>query len=183
LTELEKDNPIRHSYRIFLKDLSKGDKTEQDLSALPNIAKIRRNEYVANNIISMKNIFSIVALAFFILLFAISLFIIYNTIRLAMVARKKEINIMKFVGATNSFIRWPFIIEGLIIGAIAASIAYFVQWYIYTYFVDQVFKGINIIKLVNFSDISGLLTALFYITGMLVGVVGSVLAIRKYLDV
>jgi cell division transport system permease protein len=129
----------------------------------------------------MKNIFSIVALSFFILLFAISLFIIYNTIKLAMVARKKEINIMKFVGATNSFIRWPFIIEGLIIGAIAAAIAYILQWYIYTYFVDQVFKGINIIKLVAFSDISGLLVALFFLTGMLVGVIGSVLAIRKYL--
>ena len=115
--------------------------------------------------------------------FALSVFIIYNTIRLATVARRKEINIMKFVGATNWFIRWPFIIEGLIIGAIAATLSYFGSWYIYTYFVDNVFAGINIVKLLDFESIKGLLILIFYGTGLFIGIAGSSLAIRKYLRV
>lgn len=183
LAELENDNPLRHSYRIFVNDIEQSNATADEVAKIPGVVKIRHNEFVTNNIISLRNVFTVAAIAFFILLFALSVFIIYNTIRLATVARRKEINIMKFVGATNWFIRWPFIIEGLIIGAIAATLAYFGSWYIYTYFVDNVFAGINIVKLLDFESIKWILILIFYGTGLFIGIAGSSLAIRKYLKV
>lgn len=183
MAALEDDNPLRHSYRIFVDDITKSDDIAAEVAGVPGVIKVRHNEYVTNNIISLRNVFSIISIVFFIILFALSIFIVYNTIRLATVARRKEINIMKFVGATNWFIRWPFIIEGIIIGLIAATLSFIGTWYIYTYFVDNVFAGINIVKLLEFSQIRGVIAALYYFIGLLIGVAGSTLAIRKYLKV
>jgi len=183
LAELQNDNPLRHSYRVFVDDISLSSDTATAVGNIPGIIKIRHNEFVTNNIISLRNVFSVVAIAFFIILFALSVFIIYNTIRLTTVARRKEINIMKFVGATNWFIRWPFVIEGLIIGLIAATLAYVGTWHLYNYFVGNVFEGINIVKLLDFEAMKGTFIALFYGTGLFIGIVGSTLAIRKYLRV
>ena len=183
MAELESDNPLRHSFRIFVDDIENSTAVADAVKMIPGIIKVRHNEFVTNNIISLRKVFSIAAFAFFIILLALSVFIIYNTIRLATVARRKEINIMKFVGATNWFIRWPFVIEGLIIGLVAATLAYFCSWYLYTYFVDNVFEGINIVKLLDFNVISGRLAFIFYAVGIVVGVAGSAFAMRKYLRV
>ncbi len=178
-----KENPIRHSYKIFLTDLSKSEETIKKIEAVPGIAKLRSSKDITENLLSLQKMLTIFAFSFFIIFFVISVFIISNTVRLAVFARRREINIMKYVGATNWFIRWPFVIEGFIIGAFGGGLAYLAEWGIYTYLTDKVLRGINIISILPFSDFATPLLGAFLGAGILLGVGGSAVSIRKYLKV
>ncbi|NLD49451.1 MAG: FtsX-like permease family protein, partial [Clostridiaceae bacterium] len=118
-----------------------------------------------------------------VMLMVISLFIISNTIKLTVFARRKEINIMKYIGATDWFIRWPFIFEGIIIGVIGGIISYFLVGLFYSVAVSKFSDGINLIKLIKLSQISLNLIAAFLLMGTIVGSLGSAISIRKYLRV
>ena len=125
----------------------------------------------------------VIAATFMDILVSLSVFIISNTIKLGMFARRKEINIMKYVGATNAFIRLPFMVEGIIIGAISGGIAYGLQWYIYTYLVEKVVGEYQFFNMVPFENYSMLMLAVFMAVALIVGLIGSVVSIRKYLNV
>jgi len=123
-----------------------------------------------------------------IILLVISMFIIANSIKLTVFARRREINIMKYIGATDWFIRWPFIVEGVIIGLLGAAIAFVLTWLGYDAIeqkssVALVKVGLNIIKLMKFDEIAAVTSLIFGITGTAVGAVGSFFSIRKYLKV
>lgn len=123
-----------------------------------------------------------------IILLVISMFIIANSIKLTVFARRREINIMKYIGATDWFIRWPFIVEGVIIGLLGAIIAFVLIWLGYDA-IEQKSSialakiGLSIIKLMKFDEIAIITSLVFGITGAAVGAVGSFMSIRKYLKV
>ena len=177
------DNPIPDSFVVKVNEIDQTRDTQKALQEIAGVDVVNASGEVADTLSYVQNTVVTLGTVVIIALAVISLVIISNTIRATIFTRRKEINIMKFVGATNWFIRWPFIIEGLIIGAIAATLSYFGSWYIYTYFVDNVFAGINIVKLLDFESIKGLLILIFYGTGLFIGIAGSSLAIRKYLRV
>ena len=129
LDGLEDDNPFRNSYKISLKDLSQATDTIAQIEGVSGVADVENEQAMMDNVLNFTN--TIKHLSFWIMLILgfVSIFIIANTIKLAVYARRKEINVMKFVGATNWFIRWPFVFEGIIIGIIGALLAFaLISW-------------------------------------------------------
>ena len=115
----------------------------------------------------------------------VSLFIISNTVKLAMYSRSEEIAIMKMVGATDSFIRLPFVVEGFILGFLGAVIAFFLEWGLYNFIESKigVVDTLQLIQVVPFTEVVELVAVAYALTGFAVGVVGSLLSIRKFLKV
>jgi len=133
----------------------------------------------------VRNIVSAVSLVLVIILFVISLFIMSNTIKLTTFERRDEIAIMKMVGATSGFIRWPFVIEGLILGSIGSLSAYLIQWGVYKLVSDDVIaaSGLSFVKALPFATIAAPMLGAFLAVGLGVGIIGSLVAIRNYLKV
>ena len=119
----DEENPFKASYLVTLTDLKLSSEVQENIYKLDNIASITSQDNTINNLVKIANGIKIVSIVVLSLLVIISIFIIANTIKLTVHARRKEISIMKYVGATASFIRRPFIIEGIIIGIIAAIIS------------------------------------------------------------
>ncbi|MCC8121573.1 MAG: FtsX-like permease family protein [Oscillospiraceae bacterium] len=140
---------------------------------------------VANGLISARNVAVGIALILVVVLFLISLFIIANTIKLATFARRDEIAIMKMCGATNHFIRCPFMVEGLLLGLAGAVIAFFLQWGIYILLQNSVANGglLSVIDILRFDSLWPSVLAIFCASGLAIGALGSTLAIRKFLQV
>ena len=151
------------------------------------IDDILNSDKTVNALISIANGIKIVTGVLLILLIAISVFIISNTIKLTVHARRKEISIMKYVGATNSFIRWPFIVEGIIIGIISALITILIIYGGYTLIISKivgVFSTIQVnISLLTFKDLYQLILIVYMALGIGIGVVGSSISMKKYLEV
>lgn len=156
-----------------------------DLEATPGIVKVRADETISNGFLTVRNVASLISIALIAVLLVISVFIISNTIKLTTFDRRDEIAIMKMVGATDGFIRWPFVYEGLLIGLMGAVIAFGLQWLLY----EAISKGIagsdtlQLLRVVSFRKIWGPVAGVFGLVGILVGVGGSLTAIRKFLRV
>ena len=116
------ENPLPDAYRVTLKDLSQFSQTVSQIKGIANVDSVRENSDLASKLMSVRHAVTIVSVGLVVMLFLVALFIIANTIRITMFSRKLEINIMKAVGATNWFIRWPFLIEGVLIGIISSVI-------------------------------------------------------------
>ena len=129
----------------------------------------------------------IVTAVILVLLVIISIFIISNTIKLTVHARRKEISIMKYVGATNSFIRWPFIVEGMIIGILASAISILIVGGAYSLLAEQAVNNSFMIKiglsLLSFKDMISSIIVVYMLLGIGIGALGSVISMRKYLKV
>ena len=140
---------------------------------------------VAEGFLMIRNIAGAVAMVLIVLLLIISLFIIYNTIKLGTFTRREEISIMKMCGATNGFVRAPFIVEGLLLGFAGAVMAFLCQWGVYELIVRAIDTGhtIELIKVIPFREMARGIFAVFAATGLVVGTGGSVMAIRKFLQV
>ncbi|MGB5824224.1 MAG: permease-like cell division protein FtsX [Proteocatella sp.] len=180
------DNPLQNSYIIEIDDTEKADKLVADITALKNIDDISYYKDIVeqlNNIASTVNKFGLVLMG---ILTFVSVFIISTTIKLTLYARKREIFIMKYIGATNWFVRWPFIIEGLILGFIGAVIAIFVTYglysVVYNFLVGSNLQFING-YLIQIGDILGTIATVFISMGIGIGTVGSVISVRRYLEV
>ncbi len=151
----------------------------------PGIVKVRADEAISNGFLTVRNVASLISIALIAVLLVISVFIISNTIKLTTFDRRDEIAIMKMVGATDGFIRWPFVYEGLLIGLMGAVIAFGLQWLLY----EAISKGIagsdtlQLLRVVSFRKIWGPVAGVFGLVGILVGVGGSLTAIRKFLRV
>ena len=171
------------SYSITVKDIEKLDETVYQLGEMEEISSIRQMTELIDQLISIKNAVSASLYAIVVILFEVSLFIIANTIKLAMFSRRKEISIMKYVGGTDWFIRLPFVVEGFFIGALAAIFSYFVQWYIYDYVIAKMVASINFITPIPFDSFSTALFCCLAVAGAVIGMTGSILSIRKYLKV
>lgn len=176
---------FRDRYAIRLKDLKKTDTTVKELSSVDGISKVNAYEDISNGFVTVRNVATVVCIALIAVLFVISVFIISNTIKLTTFDRREEIAIMRMVGATNGFIRWPFVYEGFMLGLLGAVIAFFLQWALY----GAVAKGImnndtlQLVRVVSFQRLWGPVAGTFAAAGILIGVGGSLSAIRKFLQV
>ncbi len=179
------DTVFRDRYRIHVTDLEQLEQTVDQVSQIPGVVNITAAPEIAEGFVVVRNIASGVAVILVVTLLLVSLFIITNTIRLATFNRRDEIAIMKMCGATNGFVRWPFVFEGLIIGLFGAVIAFFLQWGIYELIARAIASSdtIQLITILPFQRLAGRVMAIFAGTGFIIGVGGSVLAIRKFLQV
>lgn len=183
----DEENPFKASYLVTLTDLKLSSEVQENIYKLDNIASITSQDNTINNLVKIANGIKIVSIVVLSLLVIISIFIIANTIKLTVHARRKEISIMKYVGATDSFIRWPFIIEGIIIGIIAAIISLAVLGLAYNLIISKLGNSAVLAKigmpLLSFADISTLLVIVYLVLGIGIGALGSTISMRKYLKV
>lgn len=180
---LEDDNPLRDGYRIKMLDISKHQETVAALEGLEEIATTSSKKEFSDKLIQIRSVVNAISYAMIAMLGAVSIFIISNTVKLAMFARREEIAIMRMVGATNHFIRSPFIIEGLVLGEIAALLAYGLEWVAYKYIAVNLVGASGLMEMVPFTQFALPLLAIMLGAGMILGVGGSVLTIRKFLKV
>ncbi len=183
LEGLEQDNPLRDSYIITAKDISHTEQIITQLELIEGIVNIKGEIEVVDLLQKVTNSIQMVSLGIMAVLVLISIFIISNTIKLTVFARRKEINIMKFVGATDWFIRWPFIVEGIIIGFIGAIFALILIGYGYNYTINFIYQNTMIFQLRSISSLLQGLTLIFVLLGISIGTIGSAISIRKYLRV
>lgn len=134
-------------------------------------------------LIKVQRVFKIVSWSLVVALGCISIFIISNTVKLAMFSRREEISIQKMVGATNWFIRWPFVIEGLVLGVLGGVIALFIESGVYVKLVDFVTGMLPMFEMAELSTLSLPIVGIFLSASVLVGIGGSVLTIRRFMDV
>ena len=176
---------FRHRYIIHVTDPDRIMETKTAVEQVEGIAKARADQAVAEGFTTARNVVGIISIALIAILLLVSVFIISNTIKLTTFDRRDEIAIMKMVGATNGFIRWPFVYEGMLLGLFSAVIAFGLQWLLYT----AVARGIGtsdtlqILTVVPFLRIWKPVALVFLGAGILVGVGGSLTAIRRFLRV
>jgi cell division transport system permease protein len=176
---------LRHRFSIYVDDMAQMASTQNQIRSIRGIDYVNANLVIAKGFVVVRNVVSGVSIVIVAILFIISLFIMSNTIKLATFERREEIAIMRVVGATNAFIRWPFIFEGFILGLLGSLFAFLAQWGIYTIVSDAIITGASagFIHTIPFSQAALPLLAVFVIIGFIVGVIGSCAAIRKYLKV
>ena len=183
----DEENPFRASYFVTLTDLNLSDQVQEEIKKIDNVAEISSKDTTIKGLISVANVVRVISITILVLLIIISTFIIANTIKLTVHARRKEISIMKYVGATDSFIRLPFIVEGIIIGVMAAILSLVVIGLIYNFSADAISSSIVINKmgmaLLGFEDMITLLVIVYLALGIGIGSLGSTISMRKYLDV
>ena len=175
------------SYIVTLTDLSLNSQVYDSIIALENVKDILNKDSTIETLAKIGSVVRIVTLSIFAILILISLFIISNTIKLTVHARRKEISIMKYVGATNGFIRTPFIIEGIIIGLFSSIISILVVGGGYNYITAKLAESVTWqqvgINLLTFGDLLGQIIIVYLILGVGIGIVGSSISMKKYLEV
>lgn len=183
LNSYDQDNPLPNTYTVMLNNMQNYENTVKSLQKIPGVQSVQQNESVANQLNKFSHVIGIIGIWLFIILAAVSLIIISNTIKLALYVRKREINIMKFVGATDWFIRWPFLMEGFLIGLIAGVVSFFLQWYIYSRILMGYLKTLPFLPLTGFRMMAGNVFLWFILAGVAVGTLGSLVSVRKYMKV
>ena len=176
---------LRHRFRVILEDNALIEQTANEIENLPGVVKIRAEYELAQGFTTLQQVLELASYAIIAVLLAVSLLIISNTVKLAMYDRKDEIAIMKMVGATNGFIRLPFIVEGFTLGMIGAALAFGMEWGMYDALVAEI-ALVDALQLFNFVPFQELLVpmiAVFVSAGLFVGVVGSWTSIRKFMNV
>lgn len=173
------------SYIITLTDLSLNNQVYEAISKLDNVKEIQNKSSTIETLSSVGKAIRVVTFTIFAILILISLFIISNTIKLTVHARRKEISIMKYVGATNGFIRWPFMVEGIIIGVVSAMFSVLVLGLAYNYITGRAAGMAQTIQinLLQFSDTFSLLILIYLVLGIGIGTIGSAISMKKYLEV
>lgn len=187
LSGYEENNIFPASYVVSLTDLNKSKEVQDQILTFDYVKRITSKDETVSTLINLANGIKIITGIILVLLVIISIFIIANTIKLTVHSRRKEISIMKYVGATNGFIRWPFIVEGMIIGILAGAISIAVVGVAYGLIADQLVKSqfmqvINM-SLVSFGDMFNSIIFVYMILGIGIGALGSVISMRKYLKV
>ena len=179
------DGVFRHRFVIQLVDLSRMAETQAAISEIDGIVKVNAPLDYADKFISVRNVVSVVSLALIIILVFVSLFIMSNTIKLATFGRREEIAIMKMVGASNSFIRCPFVVEGLILGIVGGGLAFVAQWGLYSALEAKISQSlaISFVEVVPFTELWPFVLVVFMAVGIIVGAFGGAIAIRNYLKV
>ena len=175
------------SYIVTLTDLKLSKEVQNEILGFDNIKKITSSDETVTTLLSVANGIKIVTGVILVLLIIISIFIISNTIKLTVHARRKEISIMKYVGATNNFIRWPFIVEGIIIGILSSLISIVIVGGAYSLIAEQAVNSSFMVKiglsLLSFKDMISSIIVVYMLLGIGIGALGSVISMRKFLKV
>ncbi len=178
---------FQDSFLITLTDLSQSSSVKTQIEQFPEVEEVNAGDETIETLINITKALRIATFVILVILIFIAIFIITNTIKLTVHARRKEISIMKYVGATNSFIRWPFIVEGIIIGLISAFITVFIVGLVYNFVTNGMIQSATFqkleLKLYTFADMFKLLLTTYIILGAGIGIIGSSISMRKYLEV
>lgn len=176
---------FRNRYVIRLDDITLMKDTKAALEAVNGIADVNAPVSIAEGFIAVRNVVSIITAILIVILLVVSVFMMSNTIKLATFTRRDEIVVMKMVGASNGFIRTPFVVEGLILGILGAGIGFLLQWAVYDFIAQKISVSIaaNLIQVMPFALLMTPLLIVFLAIGILVGAFGGAMAIRNYLKV
>ena len=179
------DEVFRDRYSIKVRDIEQFSATVSAVESVPGIVNIQAIPEIAQGFVVISNVASGVAIILVVMLVVMSLFIIANTIKLGTFTRRDEIAIMKMCGATNSFVRWPFVVEGMILGLVGAVVAFLLQWGVYSLIGQAIETSdtIQLITIIPFDAMALKVLGIFCGTGLVVGVGGSMVAIGKFLQV
>ena len=176
---------LRHRYEVTLVDNAKMEETIKRVEAIPGVAKIKAELELAEGFMTLQRVLQIASIGIIAVLLVVSLLIISNTVKISMYDRKDEIAIMKMVGATNGFIRLPFVVEGFTLGAVGAALAFGLEWWMYDSMLVAL-EDVDTLNLFNFVPFETLLNpmiATFSAAALFVGIVGSWTSIRKFMNV
>ena len=176
---------LEHRFVVVLKDNRKLDETMRELKKVPGVVDVQAFKELAEGFSTIQDILHLVSIVIIAVLLVVSLLIISNTVKLAMYDRREEIAIMKMVGATNGFIRLPFVVEGFCLGMLGAGIAFGLEWLMYDALVGKVaaMDTLNLFTFVPFQELLVPMIATFAAAGFFVGVIGSWTSIRKFMNV
>ena len=176
---------LRHRFVVTLADNNQMEDTVSAIEKISGVAKINAAYELAEGFSTLQDILHIASLAVIAVLLVVSLLIISNTVKLAMYDRKDEISIMKMVGATNGFIRLPFVVEGFVLGMVGAALAFGLEWLMYDALIMrlEIVDSLKLFSFVPFAELLWPMVATFTAAGLFVGIVGSWTSIRKFMDV
>ncbi len=179
------ESVFRHRFVVHLTDIALMSQTQSELEALAGVAKVNAHLEYAKTFVTIRNVVSVISMVLIAMLVFVSIFIMTNTIKLATFGRREEIAIMKMVGATNGFIRMPFVIEGLVLGMLGGGLAFIAVWGLYNVITGKLVGTLtgNFISVVPFSNVGLEMFIVFMAVSVMVGVFGGVNAIRNYLKV
>ena len=182
--QISSDIPLPNAYKVTVADLGQFDQTVKGLKGLQNVDTIRENKDLAQKLVSIRQGITVISIVIIGVLFAISLFIISNTIKLTVYSRRLEISIMKSVGATNSFVRLPFVVEGMILGIVSGAVSLGLVWGLYELAVRQFGALLRSLSLsaLPFAPYALQMLGIFVAIGIVSGVGGSMITMRKYLN-
>lgn len=187
LVGYDEDNPFPASYFVTLTDLTKNQSVQDEIMKIDTVDEISTNNDTISNLAKVAKSVQTITFVLLVLLIIISIFIISYTIKLTVYARRREISIMKYVGATNGFIRGPFVVEGIVIGIIAAFITLAVIAIAYNATLSKVLGSTVMqaltISLYSFTDLFAKILVVYLVLGTGIGVIGSAISMRKYLKV
>jgi cell division transport system permease protein len=183
LEGLEKDNPLPNAYVVKVKDPEMVSKVVDSVKDMKGIYEIQAGKEIVDRVVAVTKTIKWIGMALFAILIGVSLFLIGNTIKITLYSRRREIGIMKYIGATDWFIRWPFIIEGMIIGIIGAIVGCILLYYGYNVVYTKVSTNLFLVKLVQPKYVLTNISWQFGLLGILIGSIGSMLSIRKFLAV
>lgn len=183
-TEISSDIPLPDAYKVTVNDLSQFDSTVDQIKQLQHIDTIRENKDLAQKLVTIRHGVEVISVVIVAVLLAISVFIIQNTIKLTVYSRRLEISIMKSVGATNGFVRLPFVVEGMILGVISGVISLGLVWAFYEFAINQFGDLISSLGLeaLKFSNYALPMLGIFIAIGIITGVGGALLSMGKYLN-
>lgn len=176
---------LRDRYAIKLINLKQQAETADMIRQIPGVANVNDYAEIASGFVTIRNVTSLICITLIVILFIVSVFIISNTIKLTTFERREEIAVMRMVGATNSFIRWPFVYEGLFIGSLGAVIAFLFQWALYAAVAHGIGSNdtLQIIEIIPFEQLWIPVAAVFVCAGLIIGIGGGLSAIRKFLQI
>ena len=183
-TEISSDIPLPDAYKVTVNDLSQFDSTVDQIKQLQHIDTIRENKDLAQKLVTIRHGVEVISVVIVAVLLAISVFIIQNTIKLTVYSRRLEISIIKSVGATNGFVRLPFVVEGMILGVISGVISLGLVWAFYEFAINQFGDLISSLGLeaLKFSNYALPMLGIFIAIGIVTGVGGALLSMGKYLN-
>ncbi len=176
---------FRDRFIVTLEDNSKMQQTVEQLRQIEGVAEVYDRPEIADGITTIQRVLNIVSIGIIVVLLVVSLFMISNTIKLAMYDRRDEIAIMKMIGATNRFIRFPYFVEGFLIGVLSGAAAFFIEWGLYDLLANRIgqMQTLQLFTIVPFHNVFMPMVVTFGAAGLFVGMFGSVMSIRKFLDV
>ena len=176
---------LRDRFEVSLIDNSIIKQTVSEIEAINGVVKTNAHYEISDGFQTLRNVLSLTSVAIIVVLLIVSLFIISNTVKLALYDRKEEIAIMRMVGATNNFIRLPFIVEGFLLGIFGAVVAFFIEWGVYDALAARIeaMDTLQMFRIIPFTSVFAFIIPAYLIVGFLVGVFGSLLSIRKFLRV
>ncbi|MBR5459588.1 MAG: permease-like cell division protein FtsX [Clostridia bacterium] len=175
------DNPLKDSFVLTYEPNASVETIKLHIdNTVDHVAKYNINMDVVTQINGLKNAFAIIASWLMILLFVVSIFVIINTVKLSVYARRDEIALMRYIGATDLFISLPYLIEGLIIGIVSAALAFGAQFLLYKYLMLDLIGRYDIITIIPFAELRSIIILGFTVIGIAMGFTGSIISLKKY---